>query len=725
MPSSATFLGNWRGWIRPLVFSVYFVLLCASYFCTGEATIPSSATFLGNWRGWIRPLVFSVYFVLLCVALKNNLCQLFSFPVQSFFCAGEATMPSSGTFLGNWRGWIRPLVCSVYFVLLCVTLKNNLCQLFFFQIFSCAGEAAMPSSGTFLGNWRGWIRPLVFSVYFVLLCVALKNNLCQLFSSQTLSCTGEATCTTLSSATFLGNWRGWIHPLSFFCAGEATMPSSGTFLGNWRGWIRPLVFSVYFVLLCVALKNNLCQLFSFQTLSCAGEATMPSSATFLGNWRGWIRPLVFSVYFVLLCVALPFCVWELRGESKAVQAWFVGGMFVFMAIPIALLGILQHLIHYTQPHLQRHIIRILWMVPIYAIDAWFALKFAASTIYLDTIRECYEAYVIYNFMIFVLNYLQSEMDLEAVCARKKQVKHLFPFCFLPPWRMGKICELSGVYHEGDFGWDSAWTYVVIINNISQVWALYCLVLFYHAMKEELAPISPFGKFLCVKMVVFFSFWQAVAIALLVKVGVINEKNTWDFRDGVDSVANGLQDFLICIEMFIAAVAHYYTFSHKPYIDPNAPSVPALPPSWPCGTCLMSDMMSESTSELLHFSENQSILSERRGTVQNRVKTTIIPKTFRNGDVSERTSLLHPIMEDQKPEPSYLSNLQRAGNTEMTTFSSVEVAPDHMRYTEGSVAERDRSFPKPGRVEKKDSEAADSTKSYQGAGLKKDSHHEDV
>eukprot|EP00058_Branchiostoma_floridae_P026118 XP_002611608.1 hypothetical protein BRAFLDRAFT_117148 [Branchiostoma floridae] len=164
---------------------------------------------------------------------------------------------------------------------------------------------------------------------------------------------------------------------------------------------------------------------------------MPSSVTFLGNWRGWIRPVVFSVYFVLLCVALPFCVWELRGESKAVQAWFVGGMFVFMAIPIALLGILQHLIHYTQPHLQRHIIRILWMVPIYAIDAWFALKFAASTIYLDTIRECYEAYVIYNFMIFVLNYLHSVMDVEAVCARKKQVKHLFPFCFLPPWRMGK------------------------------------------------------------------------------------------------------------------------------------------------------------------------------------------------------------------------------------------------------------------------------------------------
>ena len=27
-----------------------------------------------------------------------------------------------------------------------------------------------------------------------------------------------------------------------------------------------------------------------------------------------------------------------------------------------------------------------------------------------------------------------------------------------------------------------------------------------------------------------------------------------------------QDFLICIEMFFAAIAHYFSFSHKPYVD---------------------------------------------------------------------------------------------------------------------------------------------------------------
>lgn len=60
-----------------------------------------------------------------------------------------------------------------------------------------------------------------------------------------------------------------------------------------------------------------------------------------------------------MLIALPLTVWELneQGAKSYVQAWFVGGLFVMMALPVSLWGILQHLVNYTQPDLQRHIIR--------------------------------------------------------------------------------------------------------------------------------------------------------------------------------------------------------------------------------------------------------------------------------------------------------------------------------------------------------------------------------
>lgn len=68
-----------------------------------------------------------------------------------------------------------------------------------------------------------------------------------------------------------------------------------------------------------------------------------------------------------------------------------------------------------------------------------------------------------------------------------------------------ICELAGVYREGEFRGDAAFPYMIAVNNFSQFIAMYCLVLFYKANKEELLPMKPIGKFLCIKAVVFFSF----------------------------------------------------------------------------------------------------------------------------------------------------------------------------------------------------------------------------
>lgn len=311
----------------------------------------------------------------------------------------------------------------------------------------------------------------------------------------------------------------------------------------------------------------------------------------LNKWRLWILPITICLYALGVLIFVPlFVAKSVRdGFNKRDQEILIGGVFVMLALPISIWEIIQHVIHFTQPKLQKHIIRILWMVPIYAINAWLGLVYPKQSVYLDSARECYEAYVIYNFMIYLLNYLNMEMDLEASLELKPQVYHIFPLCCLPPWAMGRefvhmckhgilqytvvrplttfisfICKMSNVYGDGEFRGDVAFPYLIAVNNLSQFIAMYCLVLFYKANVAELRPMKPLPKFLCIKAVVFFSFFQGVLIDLLVYFGIFIS-NIPDQNDGV-SISTRLQDLLICIEMCMAAIAHHYSFSSAPYVQ---------------------------------------------------------------------------------------------------------------------------------------------------------------
>jgi hypothetical protein len=63
-----------------------------------------------------------------------------------------------------------------------------------------------------------------------------------------------------------------------------------------------------------------------------------------------------------------------------------------------------------------------------------------------------------------------------------------------------------------------------------------LMTFYTTLKTKLYPFEPIGKFLCIKFVIFFAFWQSVVITGMVKLGWITNLGEY----GPDVVATGLQ-----------------------------------------------------------------------------------------------------------------------------------------------------------------------------------------
>ncbi|KAJ0077438.1 hypothetical protein Patl1_35713 [Pistacia atlantica] len=168
---------------------------------------------------------------------------------------------------------------------------------------------------------------------------------------------------------------------------------------------------------------------------------------------------------------------------------------------------------------------------------------------------------------------------------KGTVQHPFPMNYvLKPWKLGQwfyqvvkigivqymiikslsailavVLEAFGVYCEGDFKLRCGYPYIAVILNFSQSWALYCLVQFYTVTKDELAHIKPLAKFLTFKSIVFLTWWQGVAIALLYALGLFKSP----VAQGLE-FKSSVQDFIICIEMGIASIVHLYVFPAKPY-----------------------------------------------------------------------------------------------------------------------------------------------------------------
>lgn len=360
---------------------------------------------------------------------------------------------------------------------------------------------------------------------------------------------------------------------------------------------------------------------------------------------------------------------------NAMDHWaIIAGCFAIVSVAISSYEIIRHLSSFTKPYLQRYIIRILLMVPIYSLNAWIAMLLPSTGLYLDSMREVYESFVIYSFMKYLLNFLKYDTNLQQYIAHKPGPEHIFPFCCLARCVGGRpfiirckhgilqyvvvrpfttlvafISQQLCFYGEGNYNPLSGSVYPVLllINNASQILAMYSLVIFYTGYRQELGPMRPLAKFFSIKLVVFFSFFQQVVISALLEVELIEETLRGLFPDLPDKVSLGrkVQEFLICFDMLIAALGHLFAFPHSPYEEPaynrsgrlaithdgpetgsrqrrrlystgDEPSRPALDDEDPNDRSCCSALCS-----ILDFSEDKSDISEHLSEILKRIRQT--------------------------------------------------------------------------------------------------------
>jgi hypothetical protein len=248
----------------------------------------------------------------------------------------------------------------------------------------------------------------------------------------------------------------------------------------------------------------------------------------------------------------------------------------------------QHLFYWKNPAQQRLIIVIVCMAPIYALTSFFGLaEIKGSEVLftvLESIKECYEALVIACFLSLLYSYVGVSTSRKQIPdgIKGRIIHHSFPVTLFVP-KEAKLDQKSLKQLE-----DWTWQFVIvrpvvsilivilellgwyegaitricsIILNISVSLAMYSLILIYHVFHNELIPRKPLAKILCIKGVVFFSFWQGVVLQLLASTGVITSDHIWL---EINQIEEAYQNLFVCVEMVMFAILQQYAFSASDY-----------------------------------------------------------------------------------------------------------------------------------------------------------------
>ena len=230
------------------------------------------------------------------------------------------------------------------------------------------------------------------------------------------------------------------------------------------------------------------------------------------------------------------------------------------------------------------------MVPIYSAASFASLMSQDAAFYLDPLRDVYEAFTIYTFLQLLINFLGGERSLIVMMHGRQPVQQLWPmnkcfpkvdisdphtflaikrgilqYAYLKPILAVAtiIMKYTGIYREGSLEVTSGYLWAGILYNVSITLSLYALAMFWVCMSQDLQPFRPMPKFLCIKLIIFASYWQGFFLSILQKLGAIpNDVPGYT----ADNLAAAIQDALICCEMPIFAIAHWYAFSWKDYAD---------------------------------------------------------------------------------------------------------------------------------------------------------------
>lgn len=118
---------------------------------------------------------------------------------------------------------------------------------------------------------------------------------------------------------------------------------------------------------------------------------------------------------------------ELNNEVEKQQTYtnyMLSGTFTLLTCLVSMFHMSTHLSKMNQPMIQRKILSILWMSPIYSVTSFLSLLYPPLEGPMKIIKDFYESYCIYQFLSFMILVLGRGTREQAVVNLAKSADHL-------------------------------------------------------------------------------------------------------------------------------------------------------------------------------------------------------------------------------------------------------------------------------------------------------------
>lgn len=288
-------------------------------------------------------------------------------------------------------------------------------------------------------------------------------------------------------------------------------------------------------------------------------------------------------------------------------------IFTTIAILLTFILVYRHLRSPCEPILSRHIFYILLMIPFYAINSCMTVIFPNQCLYFNAIKDSYEAFVLYRFYLLLIhyfnrdapsyfnlvgNYNHSDIPPQLITEDfiTRNTKEYFTWC--EPYRPCSCCcyysnlfeieatenlyiwirrfiiqylllriilifliiplDIFNLYHYRIISLTNAYSWLSFITNISISFAMagtYLLILIIKPVIKEREPII---KFLSIKLLILFVFWQSTLFSILSHFRIITPalfNNYWTEM----ALTESLHNMIVCFELMWLSLYHIWIF----------------------------------------------------------------------------------------------------------------------------------------------------------------------